>query len=366
MPAVRAVGLAFVAALAGLAQPIVLTSPLDYEVFQRPTLTRGRIVVAGRTAVECDRVEARAGGAWEAIQLDSATHQFRGEMERAAGGFFAVEVRALRAGGPVAETAVRHVGIGEVFVIAGQSNSTNYGEERQVSRTRMVVTFSGELWRIADDPQPGVQDDSRNGSFIPAFGDALYERVRVPVAVACVGAGSTSVRQWLPQGERFRNQPTMTRFVEPAAGGGWESTGQLFDGMMRRIRGLGDQGFRALLWHQGESDAHQPRGHEISGNDYRTLLERLIAASRAAAGWNFPWFVAQASYHNPKDRSAPEIREAQASLWRSGVALEGPDTDRLTGDNRQNNGAGIHFSDRGLEAHGRLWAEKVAAYIEKQ
>lgn len=366
MPAFRALGLALAGVLAALAQPVVVTSPLDYQVFQRQTLGRGTILVAGRTTVSCDRVEARAGGAWEPMSLDSATHQFRGNVERSAGGFFAVEVRALRAGGPVAEAAVRHVGIGEVFVIAGQSNSTNYGEERQVSRTRMVVTFSGELWRIADDPQPGVQDDSHNGSFIPAFGDALYERLRVPIAVACVGAGSTSVRQWLPKGERFRNQPAMTRYAEPAVAGGWESTGQLFDGMMRRIRQLGDYGFRALLWHQGESDAHQPSGHEISGDEYRALMRRLIAASRAAAGWNFPWFVAQVSYHKPDDPSAPEIREAQASLWRSGVALEGPDTDRLTRGYRQNNGTGIHFSAKGLEAHGSLWAEKLAAYIEKQ
>lgn len=366
MPAVRTLTLALVCGLTGLAQPIVLTSPQDYQVFQRQTPGRGKILLAGRTAADCDRVEARAGGPWKAIPLDSAAQQFHGELERAAGGFFAVEVRALRNGGPVAETAVRHVGIGEVFVIAGQSNSTNYGEERQVSRTRMVVTFSGELWRIADDPQPGVQDESRDGSFIPAFGDALYDRLRVPIAVASVGAGSTSVRQWLPKGERFRNQPTMTRFVAPAPGGAWESTGQLFDGMMRRIRQLGDHGFRALLWHQGESDAHQPPGHEISGNDYRNLMERLIAASRAAAGWNFPWFVARVSYHKPADPSAPEIREAQAALWRSGLALEGPDTDRLTGGLRQNNGTGIHFSARGLEAHGRLWAEKVAAYIERQ
>jgi hypothetical protein len=264
----------------------------------------------------------------------------------------------------VAQTVVPRVGIGEVFVIAGQSNATNYGEEPQHPKSGMVVTFSGKEWRPADDPQPGVQDNSSKGSFIPAFGDELYEKLHVPIAVACVGHGSTSVRQWMPKGETFEKQPTMTRFVEPAGADRWKSTGQLFEGMVERVRQLGDHGFRALLWHQGESDAHQPAGHEISGEEYRSLMTRLILASRQQAGWAFPWFVAQVSYHTPDDTSTPEIRAAQAALWSAKIALEGPDTDQLTGSNRQNNGKGVHFSAQGLEAHGKLWAEKLAAWIQ--
>jgi hypothetical protein len=44
--------------------------------------------------------------------------------------------------------------------------------------------------------------------------------------------------------------------------------------------------------------------------------------------------------------------------------LEGPDTDALTGDYRQNNGTGVHFSASGLQVHGKLWAEKVEAYLD--
>ena len=349
--------LAVVPLLAGAAAAqIVLAFPKEYQVFQRQWPRAGMIRVSGNTAVPCDRVEARWGDStW--IPLDWKPPHFEG-LVPAANTFAAVQVRLLAADQIVAETSIAHVATGEVFIIAGQSNATNYGEEKQHPKSGMVVSFDGTDWRPADDPQPGVQDSSKNGSFIPAFGDALYEKLHVPVAVACVGHGSTSVRQWMPDGVRFRNQPTMTRFVEPA-GNEWQSTGQLFDGLMRRIGQLGPDGFRALLWHQGESDAHQQAGHEISPEEYRTLMEKLIHSSRARAGWDFPWMVAQASYHNPSDPSAPEIRAAQAALWKSGLALEGPDTDQLTGDYRQNNGKGVHFSASGLQAHGRLWAEKV-------
>ena len=79
----------------------------------------------------------------------------------------------------------------------------------------------------------------------------------------------------------------------------------------------------------------------------------------------FSWMVALVSYHTPADRSSPEIRGAQASLWSDGLALEGPDTDTLTGENRQNGGTGVHMSSKGLQAHGEMWAEKVGLWISR-
>jgi hypothetical protein len=97
----------------------------------------------------------------------------------------------------------------------------------------------------------------------------------------------------------------------------------------------------------------------------RSAMQFIADFSREQAGRNFPWVVAQASYHSPRDPLAEPLREAQKSLWESGLALEGPDTDQLTGDNRQNEGKGVHFSAQGLQAHGNLWATKVAAYLDR-
>jgi len=348
-----------------LAQPLTLQSPLDYQVFQRHSKTQGPILVSGHAEIPCDRVEARTAGGWQPVPYYPGTHTFRGELPAPAGGWYRFELRVLTGGATVAHTEVAHVGVGEVFVVAGQSNSTNYGEVRQQTASGMVAAFGHDAWSLADDPQPGVQDNSKNGSFIPAFGDALYEKYRVPIGVASVGHGSTSVRQWLPAGSRVDVPPTMGKFIHPLAQHTGECDGTLFEGMMKVIRQFGPQGFRALLWHQGESDAHQAPEHEITAATYRALLEQIIRASRREAGWDFPWFVAQASYHNPADTSCPEIRDAQQSLWRSGIALEGPDTDQLTGDNRQNNGKGVHMSSKGLQAHGRLWAEKVSVWLDR-
>ena len=199
----------------------------------------------------------------------------------------------------------------------------------------MVSTFDGDSWRIADDPQPGVHDKSMGGSFWPAFGDAMATRYGVPIGVAVTGHGGTSVNQWQPGGE-------------------------LFDWTLTRVRELGVGGFRAMLWHQGESDT------AMASDEYARKLTNTIRGMQSAAGWAFPWFVAQVSYHSATDSHSASTRDAQAQLWREGVALEGPDTDTLGADYRDAGGKGIHFSPKGLTAHGNLWAEKVGAFLDKE
>lgn len=376
-------GVAFLACLVAPAQTqpqtasvpsaVSLSSPLDYQVFQRRNLASGSVEIRGTADVPADRAEVQVTGnsaagplstRWSALKLDASTHEFSGSLDEPAGGFYQLEVRLLRHGKQVASTMVPHVGVGEVFVVAGQSNSTNYGEVRQTTGTGMVVAFDGATWRLANDPQPGVQDHSTKGSFIPAFGDALYRKYHVPVGVAAVGHGSTSVRQWLPAGDPVYVLPTMTKFIATNAAGDLICDGTLFNGMMERIRELGPRGFRALLWHQGESDAHQAPEHSISPEQYHATMIRLIQATRAAAGWDIPWLTAVATYHTPQDQGAPEFEAAQRSLWSEGVALEGPNTDTLGPEYRQNGGKGVHLSDAGLKAHGLMWAKAIERYID--
>ncbi len=91
-----------------------------------------------------------------------------------------------------------------------------------------------------------------------------------------------------------------------------------------------------------------------------------MASARRETGWPMPWFVAQASYHSPDDAGSPEIRGAQRALWEAGVALEGPDSDALTGLFRDNQGRGVHFSGPGLHEHAARWVDKIAPWLEQQ
>ena len=133
------------------------------------------------------------------------------------------------------------------------------------------------------------------------------------------------------------------------------------------MKQLGPHSFRAVLWHQGESDANQADPtRTLPGDLYRDYLEQLIRASRREMGWNAPWFVAQVSYHVPGDEASPDIRAAQAALWKKRLALEGPDSDALKGELRDEGGKGVHFSGPGLREHAARWVEKVAPWLEQR
>ncbi len=351
---------------------MVLSSPLDRQVFQRATREAGAMVFEGEIAGEPgDVVEGQIAGpgmndAWRPlVTLAPGAQRFRATLTAPAGGWYPVTTRLRRGTNVLFTTPVAQVGVGEVFVIAGQSNSANHGEEHQTVKSGRVSAFTGSGWQVANDPQPGASGNG--GSFVPPFAEALVLRFGVPVGIIAVGAGGTSVREWLPRGARFPNPPTVLAHVTRREEGDWESKGGLFNAFVSRSRAVGPRGFRAVLWHQGESDANQADPtRTLAGDLYTRYMGELITQSREAVGWSAPWFVAQVSYHTPDDTGSAEIRAAQAALWKSGVALEGPDTDTLVGVLRDTGGKGIHFSGPGLREHGYQWSVKVGAWLEGQ
>jgi carbohydrate esterase-like sialic acid-specific acetylesterase len=348
-----------------------LDAPLDHQVIQRDSKDRGRIVIRGHLdSGSASKIEARivTGGKaapWQDVHPKFCDGAFEGVLGAPAGGWHRLEVRAATGDRVAQETGVEHVGVGEVFVVAGQSNSANHGEAIQQPKDDRVVNFDGENWRPADDPQPGATGSG--GSFLPPFGDAIAKRFDVPVGFIACGVGGTSVREWLPRGTKIENPPTRIGHVRQGADGAWESKGDLFAKFVARMNQLGPHGFRAVLWHQGESDANQQDAtRTLQGALYRTYLEELIRDSRREIGWDAPWIVAQVSYHSPSEPDSADIRSAQAEVWKDGVALEGPDTDALQGNLRERRGQGVHFSGHGLRKHAQAWFDKVAPWLDRQ
>src|SRR6218665_124471 len=343
---------------------IALTAPLDYQVVQRQSLDEGMLPVSGKVNTPCDKIELRLDGkdrkgnklTAKRISLSpNADYSFTTQIKIPAGGWYVLYVRALKNGKTAASSIVPHVGAGEVFVGAGQSNSTNSGgvradtsrlslDGRTKSVSGLVSSFDGSSWRLAKDPQPGVHDNSSGGSFWPAFGDAMANKFKIPIGVSVTGHGGTSAAQW----------------IKGAHAGIDASKAGLYEWTLTRINQLGKNGFRAVMWHQGESDYLTP------ADVYAERMENIISNFRKDAAWDMPWFVAHASFCPGKEVVDANSRGGQKILWDQGIALEGPDTDKMLGDLRDLEGQGIHFSRKGLKAHGEAWAEKVGSWLEKQ
>jgi hypothetical protein len=335
-----------------------ISSPLNLQVFQRIKRNEGPVRVSGTVTVPCDSVQVRVlgndldgkalKGEWIDAKYRAAENGFSTTLTLPAGGWYSAEFRAMKSNNEVATAKVAQFGVGEVFVGAGQSNSTNCGgggsnlptDGRIETKSGLVSSFDGKTWRIANDPQLGTHDKSQGGSFWPAFGDAMATRYHVPIGVIVTGHGGTSINQWKPGSELFN----------------W-TLGRIKEHELASVSG--NPSFRALLWHQGESDA------DMKGAAYANGLGTIIREMRKQSGRNFTWFVAKASYRPGKPLEAP-VTQGQKELWDKRIALEGPDTDAMLGDLRDHGGKGIHFSKTGLKVHGEAWAEKIAPWLDQQ
>jgi hypothetical protein len=363
---------------------LTLTAPQPLQVMQRTSLTPGLgsavVSVTGTGApATARRAEVRtqlchdatgAATAWTAGDLVvDGTGAFTTAVRVAAGGWFTLDVRLLDDGGAVvADGAVEPVGIGEVFVVAGQSYSVSCHEKVMTIQDPTVravaATPEDPAWRFAHDPQPGVrtrlgaevltdlatlvaQLDLRFplgahspyvGSLWPPFADAMIETTRVPVGLVNVGVGATEIRHWKPGGQLFAN-------------------------LCDAVALAGD--YRAVLWQQGESDVMLGTPTDV----YAAALVELRTALVEGTGLDRPWLPAKSTHH-PSDNgtSAGGAREEQEEVIRAAVDrvceqsgfFAGPDTDLLRGpDYRAGWFRGSHFTAKGQRSAGLMWATRV-------
>jgi lysophospholipase L1-like esterase len=349
----------------------VITSPQPWQVIQRvgydpvsaanaepgsPSFGSARVAISGTlpdTAPAHNAFEYRVvlidGGAgkstsWTRLPLGSNSlkgREFHVTVTIPAGGWYRLELQSTRDfSGPEAVGAVEPIGVGEVFLVAGQSYATNTNDERlRVGDPQgRVVAYdtAKNTWAVANDPQP-APDGSDGGSIWPALGDSLLKDLRVPIAFANVAVGGTSSAQWLPEGS-----------LHP----------RLIQG------GMALQRFRAVLWQQGESDV-------IAKTTVETYLANLRRIRKTAVrSWGFEpvWLAAKSTLH-PTVYNDPEgegrIRSAIEQLSAMPGFGAGPDTDTLTGDNRGDAKSRRHFSAIGQRRAAELWREVLVSRVNQ-
>lgn len=323
---------------------LTLTAPLELQVCQRDKKDRAEVTVAGSIEGGADVIEAKAdlaegmknGNAvgWRKVAKgkDIADGKFTATLELKAGGWYTITVRALRGKEVVGEAVIKRIGVGEVFVTAGQSNSANYGRPRQTAKDDRVVYFNGKSFVPAQDPIPG--GCGGGGSVWPIVGDAIAKSQQVPVCFRSASLTWTEVKNWLP-GVTYKNM-------------------QLYDNLVKCVGEFPKDGVRAVLWHQGESDSLA----KTSAETYCDRLKTIIEGVNKAAGYEIPWFVAQASFHpGSKEPEEKEVARGQHLLWEKGIAKQGAITDDLGQEYRSDK---VHFNQLGLTTHGERWFKALA------
>ncbi len=271
---------------------------------------------------------------WTPLNVTAANRhglEFSSAVTVPAGGWYRLELRTLaNSAGATVNGFVASFGVGEVFLVAGQSYATNTNDQRlsvDDPEGRVVALNTAKSsWAVANDPQP-APDRSDGGSIWPAVGDLLVKDLQVPVGFANVAVGGTSSAEWLPEGS-------------------------LHAGLIDGGKQLGR--FRAVLWQQGESDVIAKTSMEA----YITNLKNIRSAAVTAWGFEPVWLAAMSTHH-PTVYNDPEgegrIRKAITELTSIPGFGAGPDTDTLTGENRGDVNSRRHFSAIGQQRAAAMW-----------
>lgn len=233
-----------------------------------------------------------------------------------------------------------HIGVGDVFCMAGQSNAAGYakGYAYDPPDARVHLRRNSGKWDMAAHPM----NDATGAADCP----------NAPM-------GITGTSPFLSFGRRYADETGLPVGLIQAAQGGspiarWDSArvGDLYRNMIEKIREAG--GARAILWYQGCADAD-----EENAAAYAASFARLVGDTRRALGWAIPFFTMQLNRYEtqPDAASWGKIKEAQrqAALKMEGVWLL-PTAGLPQGDEIHNSAAGNVMLGEMLarQAHGAL------------
>lgn len=198
----------------------------------------------------------------------------------------------------------KHVGVGDIFIMAGQSNMSGYGRDPAYDPPQIGVHLfdnSGD-WDIASHPLSSVpdsayenNDDCSGVSPGLAFGKMMFRRLGVPIGLVSAARGGSSLEWWNPAEE------------EP----------YLFDALKRKINKIGK--FRGMIWYQGCNETVE----QEESDTYLEKFKQAVSLWREEFGY-FPIATCQLNRHSWKgedrERRWGLVREAQRQ-----AALQIPD-----------------------------------------
>ncbi len=107
---------------------LTLSSPIDFQVVQRSSAKHGSLTITGELAadiaatdlkIEARFLDGKQDSPWLPVTGSVSGRAVAGTIQAPAGGWWRLEVQVVAAGRTLSAGHVEHVGVGEVFVIAG-------------------------------------------------------------------------------------------------------------------------------------------------------------------------------------------------------------------------------------------------------
>lgn len=348
---------------------VKINFPVNRAVFQRNFLNEADVPITGSLGRRAERVEARFipingqgvdDGTWHIVQNNANQGFFSGKV-KVRGGWYRLEVRSIL-GSSVDVTSVEKVGVGEVFIIAGQSNAQgvkNYGElgatddrVNCVNATKENNTFEDITTNLTISQLSQGVDIAPNGRGSWCWGelgDKLVQRLGVPVIFFNAAWTGTLAINWY---ESALGLNTISAVFQ-----GVFQYPHPYQNLKISLNYYGSLfGVRAILWHQGETDTFPG----IPNRDqYYGYIKTTIERSRSDFGSNIPWVISKTSYSF--GRTSDEVLAGQQKLLDTPNfnVFRGPSTDNIQIPRPD----GVHLQNtagtRGISQLANVWNDAL-------
>ena len=262
---------------------ILDAGPSDWQIIQQSYAGSGRLELKGRWISEIPGVvQVRLVHEETSVALNSqldwhtartnADHTWSMTLDDIpAGGLYRLETRFNAVGNLAGEWSIRgdmrhFLGVGDLWVLAGQSNSAGYGRGPIYDPPELGVHLyrNSEQWALATHPlnestdtRHAVNRENANSAHSPYlhFARLLKQELHYPIGLVQTALGGSALAPW---------NPTETK------------SAVLFHNMVHCVERAGGV-VKGILWYQGETDTDSDICHS-----YACRFDRAVGAWREA------------------------------------------------------------------------------------
>jgi hypothetical protein len=307
-----------------------------YQTFQRDGNTLD-LPLSGTYSGTCTSVEVSwNGGAFTTIDAAPSGGTWSGTASDLAEGQGAIIARCSN--NTSGEYVIDNVGIGDVFVIAGQSNAEGRGlnYNRYTHNSLKSTAFDeSDSWIDGHDP---IDIGGTGGSPWPLLASQIMSDQSVPVAFVTTARGGTGIDQWDPDA------------------GFWYSN------MINQVNQSGVNNFAGVLFHQGENDVNS-EDDSATRSGYNSRLDATASGIVEDIPGNPAFIVAQVGYQTSGGAQRDDldaVRLAQSDAWDDNANVQPGPTLYDVGPHAD----GVHFgTDDDVQTLADRWWAAVDAAI---